>query len=118
VTTKHITMNAVTFHPSTRRMRKNKIGKLLVAVSGKRNWVQRAHKHEWDFGWNNVTETTRAAVEAIMALTTTFTLIDVDGASYTVQCEESDYNEDTSADQYLPGTDALLYNVTLTVHEQ
>jgi hypothetical protein len=114
---KQISLNGTVFHPTSVKKVPHKIGKLLEAASGKRNWVHRTHKREWEIAWNGVPEATRAAIETIFLLTTTFTFIDLNGTSYTVQCEGDDYSQSTDADHYAFDDDTLRWDVTLRIHE-
>lgn len=113
-----ITLNGTTFHPSPFSTDVTKIGVTLVAASGKRRFVQRLSgatpivKRSWSFPFDNVSESVRAAVAGIYALTTTFTLVDEHGTSYTVQCEEGGYSEQINT---IVSNTELTYNLTLKV---
>lgn len=92
-----------------------KIGPTLVADDGTRRFVSRGtSKKTWKITWNRANETTRAAVRTLAALTTTWTMVDQLGTSYTVQTEQDDYTED-----YAMTTIAndLRYKLELTVRQ-
>lgn len=115
-----ITLNGTTFHPSPFQVDVTKIGVSLVAASGKRRFVHRLsgatpiYKRVWNLPFENVSETVRAAVAAIYALTTTFTLIDEHGTSYTVQCEDGGYTEQVNT---VVSNTELTYDLTLKVYQ-
>lgn len=115
-----ITLNSVVFGggmrkgPSGGEMSPEKIGVLLPAANGTRNWVQRGIKKTWQYEWNGIDESLRDDIYTIFALSTTFSHIDIHGDSYTCQCEGEDYTERISA-ILTDGT--LHYAVTLTVRE-
>lgn len=115
-----ITMNGVTFHPSEFTVEVSKIGVTLVAADGTRRFVQRMNgatpivKRTWPFPWKNVSETVRAAVAAIYALNTTFTLIDELGVSYTVQCEAGGYTQKINT---IVSNTELRYDLELRVFQ-
>ena len=92
-----------------------KVGKTLEAASGARTFMYRGGKTDWELAWEKVPEVTRAAVRAVFDLTTTFPYIDPSGASWTVQCEETDYQEEL--DVTLPDGTTRYYNVRLTVRQ-
>lgn len=102
--------------PSTIERKDSKIGKTLIAASGKRNFVSRsAFKPLWTLRWDEVNLSTRNAVKAIHALNSTFTFVDEQGSNWTVQCEEDDaYSESTS----FTDNDGNIYytSVTLIIH--
>lgn len=88
----------------------------LVSASGKRNSVYQgsARRPQWKLKWTNANITTRSAVNAAAALTTTFPFKDQFGTTWTVQREESDtYTEATSAT--IRGG-VSLYNLSLSFH--
>ena len=107
--------------PTGLTRKETKIGAALVAASGKRTWVQRVdgasapiRKREWEVTWDKGNLTTRNALRTLHALATTWTFVDQDGSSYTVQTEEGDYQED-----YVTTDKAgnLYYSLKLTVRE-
>lgn len=115
-----ITLNGVTFHPSDIGKETIKIGTTLVAASGRRRFVHRTvsgspqYKHTWTLPFNNVSETVRAAVAAIEALTTTFPYVDEHGTSYTVQCEGDSYTEKINT---IVSNTELTYDVQLKIYQ-
>lgn len=92
-----------------------KVGKTLIAASGKRNFVGRnARKPAWTLTWTNAHATTRDAVKAVAELNATFAFVDQAGAAWTVQCEGDDaYTEKTAFTTF---DDSSLYTLTLTFH--
>lgn len=115
-----ITLNGTTFHPSDIGKETSKIGVSLVMASGTRRFVHRTvsgtpqYKRTWTIPWNNVSETVRAAVAAIEALTTTFTYVDEHGTSYTVQCEGDSYTEKINT---IVSDTELTYDVQLKIYQ-
>ena len=114
-------LNSVEFFPTDVPKETTKIGKALVMDNGDRHWVQRVdvssnpiHKRKWDLTWQDVAEATRAAIEAVALLATTFTYVDQHGTSYTVQCEETAYKDKVS---YISPGNVLYYNVDLTIYQ-
>jgi hypothetical protein len=114
-----IFLNGTEYFPSDAPKELSKIGTTLVMASGKRRFVQRLSgatpifKSSWEIPWNDVDETTRAAIEAVSRLTTTFVYVDQHGTSYTVQCEDGAYSDSVST--IAPG--ALYYTVKLKIYE-
>lgn len=91
-----------------------KVGTLLIAASGRRHWVSRnAVKPTWELTWTNCSAATRNAVRTVAALNTTFTFVDDDGTSWTCQCEDDAFEQQTSFTKH-DGTS--LYNVKITMH--
>ncbi len=115
-----IQLNGVTFGsggrkgPSGGELSPEKIGVLLPAADGTRNWVQRSVKRTWQYEWDGVPESLRDDIYAIYSLSTTFPHIDIHSDASTCQCEGSDYKETISA-ILIDGT--CHYRVTLTVRE-
>lgn len=114
-----IFLNGTEFFPSDAPKEVTKIGALQVAANGARTWVQRVDgannpilKRSWRLTWKMVGESTRAAVEAVALLATTFAYVDQHGTSYTVQCEEQPYR-DGVVDIGPDGT--LYYDVDLEI---
>lgn len=92
-----------------------KIGVSLVADDGTRRFVTRStSKRTWKITWSRANETTRAAVRALHLLTTTWTMVDPLGVSYTVQTEQDDYSEDYAMTTL---ANALRWKLELTVRE-
>lgn len=115
-----ISLNGTTFYVSDINKDTSKIGVTLVAASGRRRFAHRTvsgtpvYKREWSIPWNNVSETVRAAVAAIYALTTTFTFVDEHGTSYTVQCEDGGHSEKINT---IVSNTELTYDLTLKIYE-
>ena len=116
-----ISLNGTTFGPSTIAVEIEKIGTEQVGADGTRNWMQRLdgssqpiHKRTWTLTWEKVLAALRTSIRSVFLLATTFTYIDEDGTSYTVQCEKQDY-KDTIA--FISASGTLYYNVTLTIRQ-
>ncbi|MBK9944217.1 MAG: hypothetical protein IPP13_21665 [Kouleothrix sp.] len=115
-----IVLNGVTFGNATRKgpsggeMTPEKIGVLLPAADGTRNWVQRSVKRTWKYEWDGISESLRDDIYAIFSLTTTFSHTDIHGDTAMCQCESNDYGETISA-ILVDGT--CHYRVSLTVRE-
>lgn len=128
----NITLNGVAFNgsvldsegtlraPRTVTPKRHKIGISQVSDNGTRYFIYASatsrEKTDWELRWERVPQATRAAVLAVWALTATFTFIDPDGTSHTVQCETDDLTEEPDDEATLPdGT--RYYNLTLTVRQ-
>lgn len=91
-----------------------KVGKLLIAASGRRNWVSRnAIKPSWELTWTNTNLATLNALRALVALNTTFTFVDDQGTSWVCQCEADALQDSISFTKF---NKTSLYNITLTIH--
>jgi hypothetical protein len=90
----------------------DKIGTLVKGKDGTRNWMHRAHERGWNIHWEDAPDATRAALETIYQLTTTFTYRDEHGTSYTVQCEEGGWQCSTGT---IGGDGEVYYSITLTI---
>lgn len=108
------TLNGTTFYPSDIQRRTKRTGTLTVAANGARTWTQRGTKQEFVVSWRLVDNTIRAAIQTIANLTTTWTFVDENGASYTVQCEGEPID---AAVGLIDGAGDPLYDVTLTFFE-
>lgn len=92
-----------------------KIGITLVAASGVRHFMSAsARKHAWTLSWEKANSVTRAAVDALHALNTTFTYVDEFGTSNTVQCEEDERTQDTG---FTTAANTILYDLELILHQ-
>lgn len=107
--------------PNSIDVKLEKIGKVQVMASGSRVWIQRLdgssnpiYKRTWEVSWELANEVTRLFLNNLNKLTTTWTFIDQLGASYTVQTEEGDLEENyVSTD---PGGN-VYYAMKLTIRE-
>jgi len=95
-----ISLNGTTFlTASDVPMDVEQIGVLLKMASGTRRWVTRTsggtpiRKRTWVLPFKNITEASRAAVQVIANLNTTFTFINQRSESFTCQCESDSYSE-------------------------
>lgn len=107
-------LSGTLFKPMAIEEKLNKIGTVIVAEAGNRTLVYRAVKREWTIHWEKVPETTRAALIALAALSTTFTFADEHGTSYTVQTEPGDHQCKTA---FTTPANAIYYDVDLILHE-
>lgn len=126
-------MNGVTFNgtpianlsnprkPSELTVKNVKVGAVHVKADGSRVWIQRLdgssspiNKKVWLVGWPRANELTRDALRTLNELDSTWTFTDQLGASYTVQTEAEDLEEEYA------GTGAggeIWYSMKLTVRE-
>jgi len=92
-----------------------KIGVTLVAASGVRHFMSAStRKDAWTFSWEKANATTRAAVDALHALNTTFPYVDEFGVSHTVQCEDEERKRDTA---FTTAANTILYDLELVLHQ-
>jgi hypothetical protein len=78
--------------------------------------IESGQKLRWTITWDKIPKTTRDAVRALSRLSRTFTFIDPDGVSYTVQCpQQGRYKSGIG----INGADntKLYYGVTLVIWE-
>jgi hypothetical protein len=79
--------------PTSVKQSETKIGATLVAADGTRNRVERnVTKRVWEITWQETNTATMQTVRTIQRLMTTFTLTDLESASYTVQCEDEEFS--------------------------
>lgn len=90
------------------------IGRTLEAANGDVSVVQRARKHAWEISWTKANPTTLTALAAVVALATTFTFVDTDGASYTALCTTDDVFDVAI---FTNKANAYQYTVTLRLRE-
>lgn len=100
--------------PTGLTLKPEKIGDAIVAANGSRTLVYRATKKTWEISWDTANETTRAALRTLHALTTTWMFVDQLGASYTVQTEADDYDEEY---RMTDPAGNIYYQLKLTVRE-
>lgn len=110
------TINGVTFYPSDIDIKDHVTGVAFEALSGARRASRRASKKDITITWNKVSLTVLNQVRAIAALTSTFTFVDENAASYTVFCPvDSNPLSSNVADILQGGT--VEYNVSLLLLE-
>lgn len=118
-----IILNSVTYNgaganpqpPSKISAPVTKIGLTLPAASGVRHFMSAStRKHAWTLSWEKANATTRAAVDALHALNTTFTFVDEFGTSNTVQCEDEEKKQDTA---FTTAANTILYDLELVLHQ-
>ncbi len=109
-----LTGNAAAWRPTGITAKEQKIGVTLEAANGTRNRVERgANKHVWDVVWEGCNLATMQTVRTIARLATSFTFVDNEGVSFTVQTE----------DQFAPAWlfddagGASYWSVTLTLYQ-
>lgn len=79
---------AAAWQPTGYKEIPSKIGATLVAANGTRNRVERGvTKRAWELEWK-CNHATMLALKTIALLNTTFTFVDFEGTSYTVQTED------------------------------
>lgn len=107
--------SASAWKPTGYTAREQKVGATLVAADGTRNRVERAvNKRVYEIRWEKCNLATMQTVRTIARLTTTFTLVDFEGASVTVQTEDELAPEWAQEDT----AGASYWNVTLTLYER
>lgn len=109
-------INSVTFYPSDISMDTRVTGVMFEALDGSRRASRRNKKLDITLTWNKVSLTILNQVRALAALTTTFTLVDENGTSYTVLCPVDTNPLSSSVADVLQGG-TVEYNVTLQVIE-
>jgi hypothetical protein len=113
-----VTLNGGTFCPSDIRKTKRKAGAELPAADGTLNIMLRgAPKHDWELIWDDITTATRASVEAIADLATSFTFVDQHGVSRTVACPIDQPYDDGIGIIAAGSPTTLYYNVTLRLKQ-
>jgi len=118
-----IKLNNVTFGKTGLQGPTNVEPDLLVFGSeqetrnGALSLLETGKKWHWTITWDAVDVATRNAVRSIALLSSTFTFVDEDGVSHTVQCpKEGRYKAGIS----ITGSDGggtLYYGVTLVIRE-
>lgn len=112
----YITMNSVTFSPTTVEVSFDKIGTMKRAANGTLYFYFRSIKRKWSIAWTGLPETSLAAIRTLGALTSSFILIDEAGTSYTVIVPPGGYSAELSAERRsLAGV--FYYDVSLEVEE-
>lgn len=93
-----------------------KVEVVLRSANGTLSRMHYANKGVWELTWEQVPETTRAAVKALYDLTADFSAVVPDG-TFTVQSHNGDYREDQVL--AIPGVSAPTYyfTVTLTIRQ-
>lgn len=109
-----IALNGTSFYPTDAPKELTKVGTSLVMANGTRRFVYRAHKRSWELSWSSVPNATRAAIETIALLVSTFIYDDQHGSSWTVQCEDGCYSDSVAI---IAGDGTLYYDVKLVIHE-
>jgi hypothetical protein len=106
--------NQVAWLPTGITPAEQKIGATLVAASGARNRVERnVIKRVWTISWEATNQATMQTVRTIARLMTTFTLVDLEGVSYTVQTED----EFAPEFAYTSAAGVNHWNVELTLYQ-
>lgn len=86
---------------------------VMQMANGRTRKASRGFKRRWELTFSQVTNAQRTTVQTIALLTTTFTLVDQHGASYTVMTEPGSYSARVSLIE--PGSPPTLhYDVSLT----
>ena len=125
----HLILNGVTFsglpdgsgnqsgwQPTGYTPKEIKIGVTLPAADGTRNRVERSVvKHTWEIAWDGTNTATMQTIRTIQRLMTTFTLSDIEGASYTVQTEDDEFAPEFD---WIDDAGNRYWNVKLTVYQR
>lgn len=81
--------NQAAWTPTGIMQNETKIGVTLVAANGTRNRIERnVIKRVWTIRWDETNQATMQTVRTIARLMATFTFIDLEGVSYTVQTQD------------------------------
>lgn len=114
------TVNGTAIKVSSMHFTPTRAGKGVQAKSGKRHWFQqvsRLYTGVWELTCEGLTEAERATIyNATFAVNTNvpFTFATGDGRTFTVQCEEDSYEEETGEIQ----TDGSpRWNVTVKLYQ-
>jgi hypothetical protein len=91
-----------------------KAGRMHTALSGKRNWLHRANKRDFEITWKGADATVFGLVNTAYALTGPVTYVHEDAVSYTVLIDPSGFK----IEPIQVGDTTLLYNLTLVVLQQ
>lgn len=118
----HITLNATIFglggsHKGPTNIEEEVLvfGTEFEADTGDLSMLETGKKRQWVLTWNDIPVATRTAIRAIALLSSTFTYIDEDGNSFTVQCpKQSRYKSGISI---IANATTLYYGVTLTIRQ-
>lgn len=92
-----------------------KVGTVLIAADGTRNRVERnVIKRIWEISWDGTNTATMQTLRTIQRLMTTFTLVDIEGNSFTVQCEDEEFAPEFA---WIDPAGNRYWDVTLTVYQ-
>lgn len=92
-----------------------RVGRTLIAASGRRRFISRNRTIKtWTLTWTLTPAVTRNALRTLLNVNGSFTFIDEDGSSHSVQCE-SDALQESIAAQLPDGT--RRYDLTLTIYQ-
>lgn len=111
-----ISLNGVSFSPTTVEVSFEKIGTTKRAANGKLYFYFRALKRMWNIEWSNLPEGSLSAIRTIGALTSSFTFIDEFGASFTVIVPPGGYSAEMSAER-ISLANVFYYDVSLQLEE-
>jgi hypothetical protein len=93
-----------------------KVGVTLPAADGTRNRVERGtNKGKWVIKWEKTNAATMLALRTIQRLNTTFTFVDTEGVSHTVQTEDDPFERGFAL---VSRSNVQYWNVTLTLYEK
>ncbi len=116
MTTKVIVLNGTNFYPTNVATGVEKKGEVKEMVDGSTRFFHKAHKRTWDLSWNKVDSSWVSTIRTIYLLTTSFTLTDEFGTSYTVLCLPGGFKHTLDAGSIgLNGNE--YYDVNLTLQE-
>ena len=112
----YITMNSVSFNPTSVDYEQEKIGESRRMGDGTLRYYHRATKAKWTITWTAVKETYLTAIRNIAALNTSFTFIDHNGTSYTVIVLPGGFKHTLTADK-VDAIGVKRYDITLTLSQ-
>lgn len=118
----HITLNSVIYGtggshkgPSNIEEELLTFGTEFEAANGDVTLLQTGQKRQWVVTWNDIPVATRNAIRTLAQLTSTFTYVDEDGNSFTVQCPKQ--GRFKSGITIIADGTTLYYGVTLTIRQ-
>lgn len=96
------------------------IGGIRRAANGRARKIRRAAKRTWDLSFEKITNAQRSTIQTIALLTSTFTLVDQHGNSYTVMVEPGSHKVSVpiKSPTTTPTAPDLYYTVSLKIIEQ
>src|SRR5688572_21313353 len=86
MSTNYITLNGTQCRPTAIEIEDDKVGLSRRMGDGTLRYYHRGFKNRWSINWSGLRENSAdyGTIQSLKSLTTSFTLTDVDGFSYTV----------------------------------
>lgn len=107
---------ASAWRPTGYKASEAKVGATLPAADGTRNRVERAvNKRVYEIAWEPCNLATMQTLRAIQRLTSTFTFVDIEGNSVTVQTEDDTFEPEVAFSDPANNT---YWNVKLKLYER